>query len=43
MTGLEEEMELLCRAANDEYCALVPEAESLDAAYRAFNPDSKKR
>jgi len=43
MTGLEEEMALLCQAANDEYCALVPEAESLDAAYRAFNPDSKKR
>ncbi|MDO5476460.1 MAG: hypothetical protein Q4F43_05020 [Eubacteriales bacterium] len=34
MVKAEEEMALLCRAANDEYCALMPGVESLDAAYR---------
>ncbi|MDO5131676.1 MAG: hypothetical protein Q4D81_01690 [Eubacteriales bacterium] len=33
---LAEEMETLCRAANDEYCASVPDAESLPAAYRYY-------
>lgn len=37
MVGLEEDMALLCRAANDEYCALVPEAASLDEEYRKYN------
>lgn len=34
LVGAEEEMSLLCRAAEDEYCALVPDAGSLEEAYR---------
>lgn len=40
MVGLEKEMALLCRAANDEYCASVPEAASLEEAYRALTGKS---
>ena len=38
ITGLNDELDLLCRAANDEYCVLVPEAESLESACRILNP-----
>lgn len=38
ITGTGDELDLLCRAANDEYCALVPEAESLEAACKKLNP-----
>lgn len=37
LVGLEKEMEILCRAANDEYCALNPEVESLEAEYKKYN------
>ena len=36
LVGLEKEMRILCRAANDEYCALNPEAESLEAEYKRY-------
>jgi hypothetical protein len=29
-------MSILCRAANDEYCALNPEAGSLEAEYKRY-------
>lgn len=34
MVGLEQEMALFCRAANDEYCILVPGTASLEEAYK---------
>ena len=37
LLGLEQEMALLCRAANDEYCALVPGTVSLEEAYKINN------
>ena len=40
---LTEEMELICRAANDEYCASVDGAESLEFVYKKFGGTEKKR
>lgn len=37
MVGLEQEMALLCRAADDEYCTLVPGTVSLEEAYKINN------
>ena len=37
MVGLQKEMAALCRAANDEYCVLHPEVESLEAEYKRYN------
>lgn len=37
LVGLEKEMETLCRAANDEYCALNPNVESLEAEHQKYN------
>lgn len=34
VVGLEKELAILCRAANDEYCALNPGAESLETEYK---------
>jgi hypothetical protein len=36
LVGAQNEMEILCRASNDEYCALTPEAESLEADYKKY-------
>ena len=36
LLGLEKEMALLCRAANDEYCALNPDVESLETEYKKY-------
>jgi hypothetical protein len=40
LVGLEKEMATLCQAANDEYCALHPEVESLESEHNRY---SKKR
>ena len=40
---LTEEMELVCRAANDEYCASVEGVESLEAAFKQYGGTEKKR
>ena len=40
---LTEEMELFCRAANDEYCASVDGVESLESAYKKLGGTEKKR
>ena len=37
MVGLQKEMAALCRAANDEYCILHPDVESLEAEYKRYN------
>ena len=37
LVGLEKEMAILCRAANDEYCALHPAVESLEAEHKRYN------
>ena len=42
LLGLREEMDLLCRAANDEYVASAPEAESLESAFKAFGGETGK-
>lgn len=40
---LEQELDILCRAANDEYCASAPDAESLESAYKKMGGKEKKR
>lgn len=37
LVGLQKEMTTLCHAANDEYCVLNPEVESLEAEYKKYN------
>lgn len=36
LVGLEKELELLCRAADDEYCASVPGTASLQEAFSSY-------
>ena len=40
LVGLKKEMATLCRAANDEYCVLRPDVESLEAEHKKYK---KKR
>lgn len=42
LLDLKEEMTLLCRAANDEYCASVDNADSLENAFKRFGGKDKK-
>ncbi len=43
LLDLEQEMDLLCRAANDEYCASFDGAESLESNYKKMGGTDKKR